>query len=101
MAAAFLQIHTFRQPSIFVILFINNQASNEYLSIITDFIWVISERNLDMKAILKATTLIVLHIFPIFSSRFILVELETSKPTLSKGRSTTLERKIKEEGKVF
>ena len=54
-----------------------------------------------MKAILEATTLIVVHIFPFLSSRFILVHLEDSKATLSKGRSATLERKLRRGGKVF
>ena len=67
-----------------------------------------------MKASLKATTLIVLHIFPFLSSKFIKVnlnlncnncELEDSKPTLvkvnGKGRSITGERKEKDGGKIF
>ena len=54
-----------------------------------------------MKASLQATTLIVLHIFPLLSSRFILVQLEDAKPPSSKGRSITLERKVKGGGKIF
>ena len=67
-----------------------------------------------MKASLKATKLIVLHIFPFLSSKFIKVnlnlscnncELEDSKPTLvkvnGKGRSITGERKENGGGKTF
>ena len=79
----------------------NNQASSYYISIITGLIWLIYAKELDMKAIRKATILIVLHIFPILSSRFILVELEASKPTLTKGRSITREGKGEGGGKMF
>ena len=48
-----------------------------------------------MKASLKATTLIIFNVFPFLSSRFILVQLEDSKPTLSRGQS------INGEGKIF
>ena len=67
-----------------------------------------------MKASLKATKLIVLHIFPFLSSKFIKVnlnlncnncELEDSKPTLvkvnGKGRAIKRERKESEAGKIF
>ena len=54
-----------------------------------------------MKASLKAITLIVFHIFPFLSSRFILVQLEDSKPTLNKGRLITRERKVTGGGKIF